>query len=101
MMLRRQDLLIEVLQRIGLRYKTRLDLRSEFQVKSLPSFERLVVIGYLTLNSKRKKVLIHQSRRQLVERYTDIFVRYSDLRSGLDYEHTYVEHSFRSPTSSI
>ena len=67
MMLRRQDLLIEVLQRIGLRYKTRLDLRSEFQVKSLPSFERLVVIGYLTLNSKRKKVLIHQSRRQLVE----------------------------------
>ena len=37
-------------QRIGLRYKTSLDLRSGFLVKFLPSSLRLVVIGCLTLS---------------------------------------------------
>ena len=56
-----------ILQRIGLRYKTILGLRSEFQVKFLISSQRLVVIGCLTLSSIREKVLTHQPRSQLVE----------------------------------
>ena len=67
MMLRRQDLLIEVLQEIGLRYKKKLDLRSGFLFKSHPSFQKVVVIGCLTLNPIRENVLINQLRRQLVE----------------------------------
>ena len=55
-----QNHLMEVIQRIGLTYKTRLDLRSKFQIKSLLSSKRLGVIGYLILNSRAKKVLIHQ-----------------------------------------
>ena len=34
--------------------------RNEFQIKSLLSSKRLGVIGYLILNSRAKKVLIHQ-----------------------------------------
>ena len=59
--------MIEVPQRIGLRYKTSLDLRSGFQFKYLPSSQKIVVIGCLTLNSIREKVLIHQPRSQVVE----------------------------------
>ena len=66
-MLREQGHLIEVPQRIGLRYKTSLDLRSRFQIKSLHNLQELVVIGCITLNSRREKVLIHQIRSQLVE----------------------------------
>ena len=55
------------LQRIGLRYKTSLDLISRFQVKSLPISQRLVVIGFLTLSSRREKILSHQPGSQLVE----------------------------------
>ena len=58
--------MMEVLQRIGLRYKTSLDLRNEFLIKFLQSSLRLVVIGFLTLRLRREKVLV-QSRSQLVE----------------------------------
>ena len=58
---------MEVLQRIDMRYKTCLGLRSGFQVKSLPSSKRLVDVGCLTLSSRREKVLIHQPRSQLME----------------------------------
>ena len=63
---KRKHLLMEVLQRIVLRYKTSLRLRSRFQVKFFPSSERLVVIGCLILCSRREKVLIHESRSQIV-----------------------------------
>ena len=43
-MLKGQDLLMEVLQIIGLRYKTSLDLKSGFLIKFLPSPLRIVVI---------------------------------------------------------
>ena len=66
-MLRVQDLLVMVLQRIGFRYKKSLGLRSGFQVKFLQSSQRLVLIGCLTLSSRRDKVSIHQPRSQLVE----------------------------------
>ena len=38
-MLRGKDLLMEVLQRIGLRYKTSLDLNSGFLIKFFPNFK--------------------------------------------------------------
>ena len=66
-MQRGQDHLIEVLQRIGLKYKTSLDLINVFQIKSLPSSQKLVVIECLTLYSRGEKVLNHQSRSQFVE----------------------------------
>ena len=59
--------LIEDPQRIDLRYKISLNLRSRVQIKSLPNSQELVVIGCLTLNLRREKVLIHQWRSQLVE----------------------------------
>ena len=58
---------IESSQRIGLIYKININVRSRVQIKSVPNSQYLVVIGFLTLNSKRKKVLIHQIRSQLVE----------------------------------
>ena len=58
---------MKILQRIGLRYKTSLNLRTVFLINSLPNSQMLVVIGCLTLNSRREKVLIHQIRSQLVE----------------------------------
>ena len=64
---RGNDRLMEVIQRIGLRYKISLNLRSGVQIKSLQNSQELVVIGCLTLNSRREKVLIHQMRSQLVE----------------------------------
>ena len=67
MILRGEDLLMEVLQRIGITYKTNLDLRTGIQVKSHPSSKNIVVIVCLTLNSRREKVQIHQLRSQLVE----------------------------------
>ena len=65
--LRRQDLLMVVLQRIGLRYKTSVDLTSGFLIKFIPISLRLVCIGCLTLRLKRERVLFHQSRSELVE----------------------------------
>ena len=59
--------MMEVLKRIGLKYKTRLDLRSKFLIKFLPSSPSLVVIGCLTLSLKRERVLLHQPKIQLVE----------------------------------
>ena len=54
-MLRGQNILMNILKRIGLQYKTSLDLRSGFQVKSLPSSQSLVMIGFLTLSSRRER----------------------------------------------
>ena len=54
-----KDLMVVVMQRIGLRYKTSLNLRSGFQIKSLPNTQDLVVIGCVTLNSRRENVLIN------------------------------------------
>ena len=65
--LRGQDLMMEVLQKIGLRYKTSLDSRSGFLIKFLPSSLSLVVIGFLTICLRREKVLVYQSRSPLVE----------------------------------
>ena len=62
---RGKDLLMEVLQRIGLRYKTSLGLRSRFQVNFLPSSQSLVVIGCLTLSLKTKGILVHEQSSQL------------------------------------
>ena len=56
-----------VLQRIGLKYKTSLGLRSGFLIKFLLSFQRLCRIGFLTLSLKKEKVLVHQPSSQLVE----------------------------------
>ena len=61
-MLRGQDLLMEVLQRISLRYKTRLGLRSGFLIKYLPSFPRLGMIGCLTITLRREGILVHPTR---------------------------------------
>ena len=66
-MLRSQYRLREVLQRIGLRYKTSLDLRGGILDRFLPSSLRVVVIGCQTLSLRREKVLVHQPRSQLVE----------------------------------
>ena len=66
-MLIEKGLLMEVLNRIGLRYKTSLDLRCGFLIKSLSNSQELLAIGFLTINSRRKKVLIHQMRSLLVE----------------------------------
>ena len=57
----------EASERIGLRYKIFLNLRSGVQIKSLPNYQELVVIGCLTLNLRRENVLIHQRISQLVE----------------------------------
>ena len=59
--------LIEDPQRIDLRYKISLNLRSRVQIKSLPNSQELVVIGCLNQNLRREKVLIKQWRSQLVE----------------------------------
>ena len=66
-MLRGKDHMIEVIQRKGLKYKTSLDLRRGFLVKSLSGFWNQEVIGFPTLNSRKEKVLIHQPRIQFVE----------------------------------
>ena len=58
---------MEAPQRNRLEIKIRLNLRSGVQIKSLQNSQDLVVIGCLTLNLRREKVLIHQRRRQLVE----------------------------------
>ena len=58
---------MEVLQRIGLRHKTSLNLRSGFLIKSLQNSQELVVIGCLTLNSRREKELINLMKSQLVK----------------------------------
>ncbi len=59
--------MMEAPQKIGFKYKISLDLRNAVQIKSLPNFQELVVIGCLTLNLRREKVQIHQMRSQLVE----------------------------------
>ena len=59
--------MMEILQRIGFKYNTILDLRSRFQIKSLLRSQKLVVIGCLTINSRREKVVTYQMGSQLVE----------------------------------
>ena len=66
-MLRDQGHLMEVLQRICLRYMISLDLRSTVLIKLLSNSQEQVVIGYLALNSRRKKIRSYQMRIQLVE----------------------------------
>ena len=66
-MLKGQDLFMVVLQSVGIIFKTSLGLRRGFQVKFLPSSQSLVVIGCLTLSGRRKNVLIHKPRIQIVE----------------------------------
>ena len=66
-MLRGLGHLMETPQRIGLRYKISLNLRSGVQIKSLPNSQELVVIRCLTLNLRREKVLINQRISHLVE----------------------------------
>ena len=66
-MLSEQGHMMEFLQRINLKYMTSADLRIGFLIKSLKNSQKLLVIGCLTLNSKRVKVLIHQMGSQLVE----------------------------------
>ena len=66
-MLKGQDLLMEVLQRISLRYKTRLDSRNGFLIMFLQIFLRLLVIRCLSLRLRRQTLLVHQLRRKLVE----------------------------------
>ena len=58
---------MEALQRMGLRYKISLNLRSGVKIRSLENSQKLVVIGSLTLYLRREKVQIHQRRRELVE----------------------------------
>ena len=52
-MLRGQGHLMKILQRIGLRYKTSLNLWSGFLINSHPNSKDIAVIGCLTLNSRR------------------------------------------------
>ena len=59
--------LIEDPQRIDLRCKISLNLRSEVQIKSLPNSQELVMIGCVTLNLRRENDLIHKKRIQLME----------------------------------
>ena len=66
-MLRSLGDLIEALQTIGMTYKISLNLRTKDQIKSLRISQDLVVIGCLTINLRREKVLIHQRRSQLVQ----------------------------------
>ena len=66
-MLRGLGHLIEAPQRIGLKYKISLNLRSGAQIQSISNSKELVVIGCLTLNLEREKVLIRQRRSQLIE----------------------------------
>ena len=65
-MLRGQDLLMMVFQKLSLRYKTSLDLIRGLQFKYLPKSQNVVVIGCLTLNPRTEKVLIHQPRIKFV-----------------------------------
>ena len=65
--LRDPDHMIEVLQIIGLKYKTMVDLRSGFLIKSLLNSQRLVIIGCLNLNLRREKILIYKMGSLLVE----------------------------------
>ena len=59
--------MIEVLKRLGLRLMTSLYLRSGILIQSLKNSQELVVIGFLTLNSRREKVVTYQMGSQLVE----------------------------------
>ena len=58
---------MEAPQRINLRYKINLNLRSGVQIKCLPNSLDLLVIRNVTINLRTEKVLIHQRRSQLVE----------------------------------
>ena len=66
-MLKGQYILLVVLQRIGLKYKTSIDSGSGFIVKFLLSYLRLVVIGCLTLRLRMEKALVQLLKSQLVE----------------------------------
>ena len=64
---KKQNNLMEVLQREALRYKTNIGLSRGFIIKCLIIYLRLGMIGCLTLNSRGEKVLVDQLRSQLVE----------------------------------
>ena len=53
--------------KVGLTFKTRLDLRRVLPIKFLPNFPRLGIIGCITLSLKREEVLAHQKRSRLVK----------------------------------
>ena len=55
-----------VLQRVGLMFKTSLSLRRGFQKRFLLISPRILMIEVLILHIKRKEMLIHQKRDQLV-----------------------------------
>ena len=59
--------LMEAPQRISLRYRISLNLRSKVKIKSLHNSKQLLGIGCLTLHFRREKLLIHQKRSQIVE----------------------------------
>ena len=63
-MLRGLGNLMEVSQIIDLKYKISLNLEVGFK-PSPYKFQELVVIGFLTLNLRKEKVLIHQRRSEL------------------------------------
>ena len=66
-MLRDRDLLMEDLQREGLRFKTSIGARIGCLIKFFLSFISLGMIWFPTLSRKRERVLVHQLKNQLVE----------------------------------
>ena len=62
-----KDLLMVILLRVGLRFKTSLGSRRECQIEFLRSYLMLGMRGCLTLSVKREGTLVHQQRCQLVE----------------------------------
>ena len=76
---RGKDLMMEVLQREGLKYKISLDLRRGFLTKFLLSFLSLGMIGCLNLSLNMEGILVHQPKSQLVESVARI-TKVIDLR---------------------
>ena len=74
--------LMESSQRIGLIYKININVRRRVQIKSVPNSQYLVVIGSLTLNLRREKVLINQKGSQLMESVVKSHM-VSDLRGWI------------------
>ena len=65
--LRRTSLMKVFLERVGLTFNTSVGSRRGFLINFPQNFPRLVMIGCLTLSLKKKEVLAHQARSQLVE----------------------------------
>ena len=64
---RGKHLLMEDLQREGLRFKTSIGARIGCLIKFFLSFISLGMIWFPTLSRKRERVLVHQLKNQLVE----------------------------------